>query len=357
MRRHLKWISLLLALTVLLSTGCGAAVPGIMDNGADRFAAGKSEESYFLPNSGALLDELIDKYSGAYYIPGNTRVDPDDTDPTDPPDPTDTPDVTDPTIPPDVTDPTVPPDDTQPEEDDVTTVATVGCWEDFLDVCYDTYSSTSQHVDFELVGGYTLDLSEDLQAAYTELQRRDPIHASAVGHWYWSDNGISYSLDIEYRIDVPTLIAMKDETPYLVSEAASRIDTTNKSDYEIILAVNDYLCDTVYYPPTEPYAPVTHTAYGALKNGVAVCEGYACAAKLLLNELGIRCDIEVGVCIGGGGHAWNLVELDGQWYQMDVTWNDGSNRLGYLLVDDAYMRKSRDWDASLYPACTVMYQH
>jgi hypothetical protein len=111
-------------------------------------------------------------------------------------------------------------------------------------------------------------------------------------------------------------------------------------------------CDTVYYPASEPYAPLTHTAYGALANGEAVCEGYACAAKLLLNELGILCDIQFGVCTNGGGHAWNLVELDGQWYQMDVTWNDGSaDRSDYLLVTDDYMRKSRTWDESDYPAC------
>ena len=122
------------------------------------------------------------------------------------------------------------------------------------------------------------------------------------------------------------------------------------SDYEKICAVNEYLCDNVYYPDEEPYEPVTHTAYGALKNGCAVCEGYACATKLILNSYGVECDIQVGDCLNGGGHAWNLVKLDGAWYQLDVTWDDQSNdRSDYLLVTDEYMKQSRTWKESDYP--------
>ena len=76
----------------------------------------------------------------------------------------------------------------------------------------------------------------------------------------------------------------------------------------------------------------------------------------MLNALGIRCDIQVGECTNGEGHAWNLVELDGNWYQMDITWNDGGgSREDYLLVDDAYMQKSRTWEYSDYPSCAINY--
>lgn len=349
----MKQITLWLVMAALLltCTGCGNAVPGIMDDGADRFAAGKPEENYHMKNSGALLDELIDKYSGSYQIPVSVQIDDDDdfdTVPTDPSDPTDT---TDP-------DGDVDPDSTDPTEETTPSVILVSSWQDFLDVFYEAYCDTTGFVTFEVDGGYTLDLHEDLNKAYTELQREDPIQVSCVGGWTWRSNGTSYAIQINYNMDVPELIALKEATAGLVDAAVAKIDTTGKSDYEIVCAVNDYLCDTVYYPPNEPYAQVTHTAYGALQNGVAVCEGYACAAKLMLNKLGIRCDIEVGDCIGGGGHAWNLVDLDGVWYQMDVTWNDGGgSRMDYMLVNDAYMRKSRNWDATLYPVCPSMYVH
>ena len=50
-------IVLILSAALLLAlTGCSGTAPDIMDNGADRFAAGKEEDSYYLKNSGALLD-------------------------------------------------------------------------------------------------------------------------------------------------------------------------------------------------------------------------------------------------------------------------------------------------------------
>ena len=69
-----------------------------------------------------------------------------------------------------------------------------------------------------------------------------------------------------------------------------------------------------------------------------------------MNELGIPCDIVFGTCTNGGGHAWNLVQLDGNWYQMDVTWDDQSyGRDDFLLVTDDEMLKSRFWDTGQYP--------
>lgn len=323
-------------------SGCGSSVTNAFDDGAARFADGKAEEDYFLQNSGALIDELIDKYSGTYRTPVGTSLGS-----------TGTPDPTAPTDVPGVTTP----GETQPDGGTTSTIPTVASLADFQRVLQDAYTSTSEHIEFELVNGYTLDVGASIHGVHEQLEREYPVDAfCVVDGWTWSWSGNHYSMDIEYCFDRDKMIAVKNETYDLVDEAVKQIDTAGKSDYEIICAVNTYLCDTAYYPP-EPYPEESYTAYGALKNGVAVCAGYTAAAKLMLNKLGIRCDIQVGDCIGGEAHAWNLVELDGVWYQLDVCWNDGGDRQAYLLVDDAYMRKSRNWDASLYPACTVMYVH
>jgi len=205
-------------------------------------------------------------------------------------------------------------------------------------------------LEFKVENGVVLD-GEKLQDIYTTLQREDPIDVSGVKEWTWGCQGDVYIITFTYDFPVDELIRIKKDTRQLVKDAVANIDTENKTEYEIVYAVNEYLCDTIDYPASEPYEPVTHTAYGALKNGIAVCEGYACAAKLLLNELSIVCDIQVGDCVEGGGHAWNLVQVDGEWYQMDVTWNDGSSsRTDYFLVTDDYMKKSRTWDESDYSA-------
>lgn len=48
-----------------------------------------------------------------------------------------------------------------------------------------------------------------------------------------------------------------------------------------------------------------------------VCEGYSKAFQLLCHEIDVPC-----VTISGSGHMWNAVQVDGQWYYMDCTWND-----------------------------------
>lgn len=315
----LKRLTALILALLLLLTGCHMGPPPILDSGAAQFGEGKEEENYSPVNSGALLESLIDQYSGSYYRPSGAPM-----------------------------------DDSQlgdlPEAGTSTTYQ-VGSWEDLLSVLHRTYADTAAYVEFELVNGFTFDPYNDLDTTYRELQREDPIFVSCVSAWSWVPNSVPFKLKIRYSMDVPTVISMKEQTAGLVDAAVAELHTAGMSDYEIICAVNEYLCDTIYYPDSEPYAPETHTAYGALANGIAVCEGYALAAKLMLNELGIACDIQTGTCIGGGGHAWNLVQLEGQWYQMDVTWNDGSGtRQDYLLVTDAYMQKSRTWNYADYPA-------
>lgn len=63
----------------------------------------------------------------------------------------------------------------------------------------------------------------------------------------------------------------------------------------------------------------SYTAYGALVNGVAVCEGYAKAYKYLLAQVDIHAFLCTSLEID---HMWNIVEIDGKYYHVDVTWDD-----------------------------------
>ncbi len=78
-----------------------------------------------------------------------------------------------------------------------------------------------------------------------------------------------------------------------------------------------------------------YTSYGALVQGEAVCEGYARAMQQLLSYAGMRCRLVHGTA-GGESHMWNLVEVDGQWYHLDPTWNDQKSllRYDYFNLDD-----------------------
>ena len=86
---------------------------------------------------------------------------------------------------------------------------------------------------------------------------------------------------------------------------------------------------------------VLFNEYGALVNGKAVCRGYALAFKALVGELikqtnaKIKCEF---VSDKFYVHAWNRVKLNGEWYHIDVTWDDSiepsSVGTEYFLVSD-----------------------
>lgn len=95
--------------------------------------------------------------------------------------------------------------------------------------------------------------------------------------------------------------------------------------------------------------------YGPLRYNVAVCSGYAQTLDFLLKNVGIESQIITGVVNRDGvGHAWNLVKIDGIYYHMDSTWDEGmkSNQWKYYFRDDDYMREGRTWNESNYPKAT-----
>lgn len=81
------------------------------------------------------------------------------------------------------------------------------------------------------------------------------------------------------------------------------------------------------------------TAYGAIVEGKAVCQGYALALRLLLSYVGIDSMVITGAA-GGTPHAWNVVMIDGAWYHVDATWNDYPKliRYDYFNINDAALR-------------------
>jgi hypothetical protein len=97
-----------------------------------------------------------------------------------------------------------------------------------------------------------------------------------------------------------------------------------------------------------------YSAYGAIVDGSAVCQGYAEAARLLLSMAGIEHYTLTGTA-GGDEHMWNVVVLDGEAYHMDVTWdgnltmNDGTRVVthAHMNLTDEQMKKSHVWDDNL----------
>lgn len=107
------------------------------------------------------------------------------------------------------------------------------------------------------------------------------------------------------------------------NNAINSITTLN--DYDKILSIHDSLVNSLEYDSTINKAN-THNIYGALVQKNVVCEGYAKAFKYILDGLNIE-----NILVSGTGtnssektesHMWNYVKLNGNWYGVDVTWDD-----------------------------------
>ena len=124
---------------------------------------------------------------------------------------------------------------------------------------------------------------------------------------------------------------------------------------------------------TEKYGNA-FTVYGTLVDGSCVCEGYAKTLDLLFRLSGMESYYVTGKADTNGdnaiqnsnddaGHAWNIVSIDGDWYQLDVTWDDSTELKDALGIEDYYMYfnisdevagAERTWDTKLYPECNSM---
>jgi hypothetical protein len=91
------------------------------------------------------------------------------------------------------------------------------------------------------------------------------------------------------------------------------------------------------------------TAFGALVNGNAVGEGFAMAFKALCDELGINNQVVLGE-LGGMIHAWNIVNLGGNYYHIDVAMAAVNGlETAFLKNDEAFLYLEYSWDTGAVP--------
>ena len=151
---------------------------------------------------------------------------------------------------------------------------------------------------------------------------------SKLSCYYSRDTGLAVAIGLEY-CTAQDVAAMQVKLDQLVDQA----NTLCQTDLEKVFYVHEWLVQNIAYDREHLSDDVQddHNLRGALLEGTAVCDGYAKTYALTLRRLGIT-----GVLVTSKdiGHAWNMVELDGNWYQVDCTWDDpvdGSDQLGYCM--------------------------
>ena len=143
--------------------------------------------------------------------------------------------------------------------------------------------------------------------------------------WWYNSDGTVTNLVFNYLFDQDELRRCNQE---FLNMSLPVIFYANllETDMEKIKYVHDYLCLSIDYDTdafnANSYGGKLQTAYSAIVEYKTVCAGYSRAFAYYMQQLRIPCTV-----LYSSTHAWNMIEIEGEVYQTDVTWDDGKNKI------------------------------
>lgn len=130
------------------------------------------------------------------------------------------------------------------------------------------------------------------------------------------------------------------------------LNINEKKNMAKATAIYNYLSTHIVYSQSDN----AYDAWGAIVDGKAVCNGTAFAYQLLAQKCGLNVCVVTGT-LSGGAHAWNMIQIDGAAYHLDVTSNMHSEteyNTSYdfiFLTDDDMKVMNYSWEEKHYPIC------
>lgn len=207
------------------------------------------------------------------------------------------------------------------------------------------------HLAKTLTEQYELDTSKgaDKQKIEKWLKR---CANSLYGTFSVEENEGKLTLLVKYSSDARILAAfrnpdlqekLEDEEKKVLNTCAEWIadNITEKMPNGLKLKkIHDALVDN------SSYTKGHHKTAEIVLDGEGVCSAYTTATQLLLHMVKIDCRRVRGS--EKMNHTWDLLELNDNWYHLDVTWDDpvgGAPRrlYTYYLLTDAEMAVDHDW--------------
>lgn len=198
-------------------------------------------------------------------------------------------------------------------------------------------------------------LSENMTSIIRDALRHDDYSAYILESYIYTirswGNKSTITVEARYR----ETLEQTAEVDRVIDEALAEILRPDMNDHEKVKAIHDWVVTHVEYDQSLNY----YTAYNAVSLGKAVCQGYTLLGYRMLDKAGIPVLIAEGT-VNTGEHAWNMVQLDGVWYHLDLTWDDPIGveddriRYTYYLKTDEELRADHQWTRT-YPEAAVSY--
>ena len=177
-----------------------------------------------------------------------------------------------------------------------------------------------------------------LAVAHTGLPTEGDYLKFQYGGWRLSALGGEYRFQFTYYTDAE----QEAELDAAIDELLAGLNLNGKSEYEKTRAVYDFVCANTVYDKTNlnnSSYKLKFTAYAAMINQTAVCQGYSVLLYRLLLTLGVDSRI-----VTSADHAWNIVRLGDLYYNADSTWDAGNagNYSWFLKCMDHFPNHDRE---------------
>lgn len=168
---------------------------------------------------------------------------------------------------------------------------------------------------------------------------------------YWIRSTLPIS-DAYKSGDDSRLDDRQKETLDMASAVLDEIITQDMTPYDKEKAVYDWMTTKLKYdtgvlrviPQTQSDAD---NPYGVLKYHNAVCVGYATTFRLFMQMMDIDCMVVHNI---EAYHSWDLVDLDGDWYHVDIYSDQGSGNYANFNMNDEMCARDHHWDRDFFPA-------
>ena len=142
---------------------------------------------------------------------------------------------------------------------------------------------------------------------------------------------------LTYTARYYTTAAQENTLTSEVNSAMASLSLSGKTETQKIRAIYDFICDRVNYDyehVEDTSYEVQYTAYGAMHDKTAVCQGYAVLFYRMCMEAGL--DVRVVTSVD---HAWNIVRIGSLYYNVDATWDGGDD----ATTHDWYLKGMREF--------------
>ena len=159
--------------------------------------------------------------------------------------------------------------------------------------------------------------------------------------------GVYYlRLNVYIQVSDPNYPSVSDIVSQTVSQSEEQTDGT---EYAKAVWLHDWLIDQMKYDSSLKWS----SAESALTRGLGTCQSYESAYSSLLTKAGIE---NAETRDTADGHTWNAVKLDGEWYQVDATWDDSDNNWYGFDQRHLYFGLTDELMAIAHPGHTSIYQ-